>query len=303
MEKIPFSKIYQPSSDEFENFEFYLEKLNKENAGACGIIKIIPPHGWVPSKNNRRESMLLRSMKVKPYLQKLQEVDGKKGISLYKPKQLNKMSIDEFDEKAKSYVNGMLPSDCTTITENGFWSAVKSDKIRALYAADVGGTLMEENCAGQWNFANFMNTTLLKLTSKTLKIPGISTPYLYFSSPFTFSPWHSEDINLYSINYLHYGDCKTWYGIPSKNSGEFEEFTNEAMKTLLINCSAPMRHKLLMVDPTFLPGNIDVHKVIFSIINRIYEQIYEKSVVIHHQFSKKPKLNWCTLINTSDFYF
>ena len=35
--------------------------------------------------------------------------------------------------------------------------------------------------------------------------------------------WHTEDNHLYSVNYLHHGAPKTWYGIPDFAAEQFEE--------------------------------------------------------------------------------
>ena len=34
--------------------------------------------------------------------------------------------------------------------------------------------------------------------------------------------WHNEDHYLYSINYLHAGSPKRWYGVPGSMAGKFE---------------------------------------------------------------------------------
>ena len=52
---------------------------------------------------------------------------------------------------------------------------------------------------------------------------GISVPWLYVGMIFATFCWHVEDNYLYSINYMHFGAGKRWYGVPSSDAGKLEE--------------------------------------------------------------------------------
>ena len=41
-------------------------------------------------------------------------------------------------------------------------------------------------------------------------------PYLYFGMWRATFSWHVEDMDLYGVNFLHFGAPKTWYCVPPK---------------------------------------------------------------------------------------
>jgi jumonji domain-containing protein 2 len=60
-----------------------------------------------------------------------------------------------------------------------------------------------------WSVAH-LNTILDHVGENGAKLPGVNTPYLYFGMWKASFCWHTEDMDLYSINYLHTGMPKTW---------------------------------------------------------------------------------------------
>ncbi len=81
--------------------------------------------------------------------------------------------------------------------------------VSAIYGADISGTLTDSN-QEYWNI-NKLGTILDDIRDEyQLKIEGVNTAYLYFGMWKTTFAWHTEDMDLYSINYLHFGAPKSW---------------------------------------------------------------------------------------------
>ena len=91
--------------------------------------------------------------------------------------------------------------------ERKYWKNVTFNQ--PLYGADIPGSLTDENVE-EWNI-NHLNTILDTLVDEYgVSIPGVNTAYLYFGMWKTSFAWHTEDMDLYSINYLHFGAPKVW---------------------------------------------------------------------------------------------
>lgn len=46
---------------------------------------------------------------------------------------------------------------------------------------------------------------------------------LYVAMMFSWFAWHVEDHDLHSVNYMHSGAPKTWYGVPGDAALAFED--------------------------------------------------------------------------------
>jgi len=111
--------------------------------------------------------------------------------------------------------------------ERKFWNNLHGKAV--LYRAGVSGTLIDDD-QSSWNLNNLQS--ILDKTND-LHFEGITTPHLYFGSWKSAFAWHTKDMDLYSVNYLHHGAAKAWYGIPPQYGHQFEEL---ASGNILITC-------------------------------------------------------------------
>jgi hypothetical protein len=64
--------------------------------------------------------------------------------------------------------------------------------------------------------------------------------------------WHKEDMDLYSINYLHLGKAKNWYGINIEDNEKFENFVKSKFPEYFKDCPEYIRHKTTLIHPSIL---------------------------------------------------
>ncbi len=62
----------------------------------------------------------------------------------------------------------------------------------------------------EWNIGHLNSILDVIEEDCGVSIQGVNTPYLYFGMWKTSFSWHTEDMDLYSINYLHFGEPKSW---------------------------------------------------------------------------------------------
>jgi jumonji domain-containing protein 2 len=62
-------------------------------------------------------------------------------------------------------------------------------------------------------------------------------------------------MDLYSINYVHFGAPKFWYGVPSEHAKKFEEVAKAHFPSEWKECKQFLRHKTTMISPSILTKN------------------------------------------------
>ena len=60
--------------------------------------------------------------------------------------------------------------------------------------------------------------------------------------------FHTEDVDLYSINYIHFGQPKRWYGVPTASRNRFEIMAQGSFPSDYAACREFLRHKTTMVN-------------------------------------------------------
>lgn len=75
----------------------------------------------------------------------------------------------------------------------------------------------------KWNLNNIPVLDSSAYSYIGTNIPGVTIPWMYIGMCFSTFCWHIEDHWSYSINYLHWGEPKTWYGIPGSEAERFEK--------------------------------------------------------------------------------
>ncbi|QRV82296.1 JmjC domain, hydroxylase [Ceratobasidium sp. AG-Ba] len=140
------------------------------------------------------------------------------------------------------------PAVCRAL-ERHYWRNCGLGKD-PMYGADMQGSLFDEHMT-TWN-VSCLPSVLSRLLPDGNRIPGVNTPYLYFGMWRATFAWHVEDMDLYSINYIHWGAPKYWYAIPSIRAYAFEQVMSKHFPTEANECPQFMRHKSFLASPAIL---------------------------------------------------
>ncbi|KAI8609503.1 JmjC domain, hydroxylase-domain-containing protein [Chytriomyces sp. MP71] len=140
--------------------------------------------------------------------------------------------------------------------EKFYWKNVAY--VSPMYGADMLGSLFDPNKENAWNLATFDNL----LNRLNFQLPGVNKPYLYFGLWKATFAWHVEDMDLFSINYIHFGAPKQWYVIPPHQRHKFERLAQGIFFDESKRCPQFLRHKTCLMSPSALAAHgIEVQKV------------------------------------------
>ncbi|TRY98413.1 hypothetical protein DNTS_004962 [Danionella cerebrum] len=184
-------------------------------------------------------------------------------------------TLQSFGEMADTfkadYFNMPVHMVPTELVEKEFWRLVSSieEDVTVEYGADIHSKefgsgfpvnngkrqLSEEEkeyARSGWNLNVMPVLEQSLLCHINADISGMKVPWLYVGMVFSAFCWHIEDHWSYSINYLHWGEPKTWYGVPMAAAEKLEE----VMKKLtpeLFEFQPDLLHQLVTImNPNIL---------------------------------------------------
>ncbi|XP_035228872.1 lysine-specific demethylase 4C-like [Stegodyphus dumicola] len=240
---VPRIQVFRPTMEEFKNFSKYIEKIESLGAHKAGLAKIIPPEGWCPRKKGYDDIDLIIPAPIS------QVVTGRGGLYQQLNIQQRAMTVKEFKKLAESNKFKTPPHFDYEDLERKYWKNITYNS--PIYGADVSGSLYDDGVE-EFNIQHL--NTILDMVKEDyeIQIEGVNTAYLYFGMWKTTFAWHTEDMDLYSINYLHFGAPKSWYVVPPEHGRRLERLAAGFFHGSHQTCSAFLRHKMTIISPHVL---------------------------------------------------
>ncbi|XP_050817071.1 lysine-specific demethylase 4A isoform X1 [Gopherus flavomarginatus] len=234
---------FRPSAEQFRDFGRYVAYIESQGAHRAGLAKVIPPKEWKPRTCYDDIDELVIPAPIQ------QVVTGQSGLFTQYNIQKKAMTVREFRRIANSDKYCTPRYTDFEDLERKYWKNLTFNA--PIYGADVNGTLYEKHIR-EWNIGR-LNTILDVVENESgITIEGVNTPYLYFGMWKTSFAWHTEDMDLYSINYLHFGEPKSWYSIPPEHGKRLERLAKGFFPGSAQSCEAFLRHKMTLISPLIL---------------------------------------------------
>ncbi|XP_068599163.1 lysine-specific demethylase 4A-like [Brachionichthys hirsutus] len=234
---------FTPSKEEFKDFGRYIAYMESQGAHKAGMSKVIPPEGWKP----RATYDDIDDLVIPAPMQ--QVVTGQSGLFTQYNIQKKPMTVHQFRKTSTIDKFGNPQHVDFDELERKFWKNLTLNP--PLYGADVSGTLYDPDVT-EWNIGR-LNTILDTVENESgVKIKGVNAPYLYFGMWKSAFAWHTQDMDLYNLNYLHFGEPKSWYAVPPEHGKRLERLAKGFFPGNAQSCEAFLRHKMTLISPSIL---------------------------------------------------
>ena len=268
--------VFRPTTAQFADFHRFMADVQPIGA-LTGLIKVVPPSSFVP--NASHYTNISSSFPVHSPIE--QNIAGQTGI-------FQVLSVTQPTCTVSAFIDATIRAELARSRRELQWAADgEYERLEEcywknigfstpVYGADSPGSLFDAEAP--WNMARLH--TLLDLVPAD--IGGVTAPMMYFGqwkasfafhievpppplplpslSPFAHCSltWGAlcyaagaQDVNLYSINYIHFGHPKQWYGIAPAQRGAFEQVIASYYPQLLA-CTQFLRHKDVLCKPSRL---------------------------------------------------
>ncbi|KAL3869805.1 hypothetical protein ACJMK2_042440 [Sinanodonta woodiana] len=240
---IPKIMVFRPTMEEFKDFNKYILYMESQGAHKAGIAKVIPPAEWIPRRSGYRDIDMVIPAPIS------QVVSGYQGLFTQYNIQKKATNVKEFEKLANSDRYKTPRHFDYEELERKYWKNITF--VNPIYGADISGSLTDTD-QDIWNISRLGSILDFVGEDYGIKIEGVNTAYLYFGMWKTTFAWHTEDMDLYSINYLHFGRPKSWYAIPPEHGRRLERLAQGFFPSSFQACPAFLRHKMTLISPTIL---------------------------------------------------
>ncbi|KAA0146154.1 hypothetical protein FNF29_08215 [Cafeteria roenbergensis] len=237
---------YRPTLDEFRGFSRFVRWLQHQpEYRRTGLAKVVPPPGWAEFDFKAAT----RGMTITPIVQApMSRGSGRVQLGIQEGKPLSFEEFKAWGEDPSRACPAAVSEGAVDWrkVERRLWSSLSTTAEPPRYGSDNLGTLFGEQDASGWNI-NALDTELQLLGD----IPGVTRSMLYFGTWRSVFAWHTEDVDLFSLNLLHFGAPKFWYSVGPEHAGRLEQLAAAAFPDVLkeTRCRRFLRHKTTMLSP------------------------------------------------------
>eukprot|EP00939_MAST-03C_sp_MAST-3C-sp1_P002788 g2788.t1 len=311
MPKTKHVPVFRPTLREFLELglEGYTKAVLEKDPGVlrAGLAKIVPPPEWTWIKcdeGKRAIDCSLDEIKFRPIKQC---ASTHAGVTHYQFQELPVCSLRDFRDfstgtndnnsnnnssrrisnsrddnsyrvpKALEEVLESRELDDLSLSriEKMFFRSLRHTAEPHIYGADVDESLFRRNrkaCGKGWDLSRLDSVLRKGLTqSERNALKGVATPSLYCGLWGSAFAWHTEDKELNSVNYIHYGAPKVWYSVSPANARRFEALARSLFASEAVMCPEFLRHKCSLISPRLIQANgIPVHRIV----------CYEKELIV-----------------------
>ncbi len=258
----------QPTEKEFADPIAYISGLHALGV-RYGILKIVPPASWKPAFGIREREFKFATREQ--HVHELQRARGFDSGSVY--------DMASYRAMASRFRKRVAPPSSIARIEEMFWDIVNKQtrKLTVEYGNDIDSTTHGSGFAaasaesgrhaskgaGPWDLNWIAHKPGSPLRCLGAEIRGVTAPWVYCGMLFSSFCWHCEDHHLPSINYLHKGSPKVWYGAASGDASRLEEIMRQNMPELFEREPDLMQKLVTMLDPRLLVANgVPVHRAV-----------------------------------------